>query len=150
MSYNYHREEKHSSKQVVPITYKLEKRVSPAGTFKSLWVVSFQTKQKNVLNTLVCLSLFCISRGKKTKAILLVRGKLGFLYVLYLISQTVKKQQFKMLVAFSPIFVVDTKKNFFFNFITPLMTEKLQILVHHQKSLASIYLEMKSICIIKY
>ena len=38
-------------------------------------------KVKNVSYNLVCLSLFCISRGKKTKEILLVGGKRSFLYV---------------------------------------------------------------------
>ena len=37
---------KHSSKQVVPITYTLEKRVFAVATFQSLWVVCFQTKWK--------------------------------------------------------------------------------------------------------
>ena len=58
---------KHWPKQVVAITYTLKKRVLAAGTFKGLWVVSFQTKWENAWYTLVCLSLFCISRGKKTK-----------------------------------------------------------------------------------
>ena len=35
---------KHSSKQVVPITYKLKKRLFAAATFQGFWVVSFQTK----------------------------------------------------------------------------------------------------------
>ena len=39
---SYHKEQKHSSKQVVPITYTLEKRVFAAATFQGLWVVSFQ------------------------------------------------------------------------------------------------------------
>ena len=36
----------HSSKQVVPITYTMEKKVFAAATFKGLWFVSFQTKQE--------------------------------------------------------------------------------------------------------
>ena len=43
MPYSYHIEGKHSSKQVVPITYTLEKGVSAAATLEGLWVVSFQT-----------------------------------------------------------------------------------------------------------
>ena len=35
---------KHSSKQVVPITLTLEKKVFAAATFKDLWVAFFQTK----------------------------------------------------------------------------------------------------------
>ena len=38
---------KHSSKRVLPITYTLEKMVFAAATFKGLWVVSFQTNEKN-------------------------------------------------------------------------------------------------------
>ena len=35
---------KHSSKQVLVITYTLEKRVFATATFKGFWVVSFQTE----------------------------------------------------------------------------------------------------------
>ena len=62
------------------MAYTLEKSVFGAATFKGLWVISFQTKRKNVLYTLVCLSSLCISRVKKTKQILFVRGKFSFLY----------------------------------------------------------------------
>ena len=44
MPSSYHVEEKHSSKQVVPIAYTLEKSVSPDATCKGLRVVSFQAK----------------------------------------------------------------------------------------------------------
>ena len=67
MSSSYHIAQKRLSKQVVPITYTLEKMVFTADIFKDLRVVSFQTKLKNMWYTLVCLSLPCISRGKKTK-----------------------------------------------------------------------------------
>ena len=59
-------DQKHSSKQVVPRAYTLKKRVFAAATFEDSLVVSFQTKQKSVWYTLVCLSLPWISRGKKT------------------------------------------------------------------------------------
>ena len=35
---------KHSSKQAVPITYTLEKKIFAAATLKDLWVVFFQAK----------------------------------------------------------------------------------------------------------
>ena len=58
---SYHIEQKHLSKQVVPITYTLETQLS---LLKVYW--SFLFKQtKKMWYTLVCLSLFCISRGKK-------------------------------------------------------------------------------------
>ena len=41
MPSSYHIEQKHLSKQVVPITYTLEKKVFAAVTFKGLLVVSF-------------------------------------------------------------------------------------------------------------
>ena len=44
MSFSYHKEQKHLLKEVVPITYTLEKRLFAAATFKGLWVISFQTK----------------------------------------------------------------------------------------------------------
>ena len=37
---------KHLSKQVVPITDKLEKRLFAVATFEGLWVLSFQTEYK--------------------------------------------------------------------------------------------------------
>ena len=65
MSVSYTKNEKHLSKQAVPITYALERRMFVAAFFKGLWVVSFQTKQENAWHTLVFLSLFCIYRGKE-------------------------------------------------------------------------------------
>ena len=38
--------EKHLSKQGLPITYTLEKSVFTGATFKGLWVVSFQASEK--------------------------------------------------------------------------------------------------------
>ena len=71
------------------------------------------------------LSLFCISRGKKTKQILLERGKFSFLNVDIWFDVTkckfiVKNSSFEMLVAFWPIFVADTKITFVHNFVAPL------------------------------
>ena len=45
----------------------MEKKVFAAAAFKGLWVVFFRQIKKKVWYNLVCLSLFCISRGKKTK-----------------------------------------------------------------------------------
>ena len=42
-------------------------RIIAATTFQGLWVVSFQTKQKNVRYALLYLSLPCISRGQYNK-----------------------------------------------------------------------------------
>ena len=96
MSYSYYTEWKHSSKQVVAITYTLDKRVSAAATFKGLWVVFFWIKSKNVSYTLVCFSFFYISRSKKTKEKLLVRDKLNFLYVNVLFDMTKSKLRFHL------------------------------------------------------
>ena len=100
--------------------------VFAAATFKGLWVVSLQTKKENVWYVLVCSSLFCISRGKKTKLILLARGKFSFPYVDIWFDLTkckfiVKNSSFKMLVVLSLIFVTDTKITFFYNFVAPLI-----------------------------
>ena len=78
-------------------------------------------------HTLVCLSLFCISRGKKTKKILLERGKFSFLYVdiwfdVMKCKCIVKNNSFEMFVMFSPIFVADTKITFVYKFVAPLNT----------------------------
>ena len=56
---------------------------------------------------------------------LLVKGKFSFLYVDIWFDVTeckfiMKNSSFKMLVAFSPIFVVDTKITFSYNFVAPL------------------------------
>ena len=71
------------------------------------------------------LSLFCISRGKKTKQILLERGKFSFLNVDIWFDVTkckfiVKNSSFEMLVVFSPIFVADTKIALVYNFVALL------------------------------
>ena len=60
------------------------------------------------------------------KQILLVRGKFSFLYVdiwfdVRKSKFIVKNYSFKMLVAFWPIFVADTKITFVYTFIAPLM-----------------------------
>ena len=63
-----------TSNQVVPKTKTLEKRVfAVAGSYKGLWVVSFYTKYKHMWYTLASLRLPCISRGKMTKQIMLMR-----------------------------------------------------------------------------
>ena len=74
---------------------------------------------------MVCLSLFCIPRGKKTKQILPERSKFSFLNVGIWFDVTkckfiVKNSSFEMLVVFSPIFVVDTKITLVYNFVAPL------------------------------
>ena len=71
------------------------------------------------------MSLFCISRGKKAKNILLERGKFSFLYVdvwfdVMKCKCIVKNNSFEMLVVFSPVFVADTKITLICNFVAPL------------------------------
>ena len=88
---------------------------------------------------MVCLSDFCISRVKKTKQILLVRGKFSFLDVdiwFYLTMSIfiVKNSSFKNLVVLSPIFVVDIKKTFVYNFVAPLKIKR-------EKHTSEVYLE---------
>ena len=55
---------KHSLKQLVRITYTLEKRVFAAAIFQGMWLVSFQTKWKAVWYTFLCLSLPCVFKGQ--------------------------------------------------------------------------------------
>ena len=60
---------------------------------------------------------------------MLVRGKFSFLYVdiwfdMIKSKVTVKNISFKMLVVFLPIFVVDTKITFVYNFVAPLIQTK--------------------------
>ena len=74
---------------------------------------------------MVCWSLFYISRGKKTKSILLARGEFNFLYVDIWFDVTkckfiMKSSSFKILVVFSSIFVTDTKITFVDNFVIVL------------------------------
>ena len=74
---------------------------------------------------MVCSSLFCISRGKKTEYILLVREKFSFLYVdiWFDVAECkfiMKNSSFKILVVLSTIFVTDTKITFVYNFVAPL------------------------------
>ena len=81
---------------------------------------------------MVCLSHFCISRGKKTKEILLARDKFSFPDVYVWLDVTkgkfiVENSGFKMLVVFSPIFVADTKITFVYNFIAPLNGKSIYI-----------------------
>ena len=71
------------------------------------------------------MSLFYISRSKKTKKILLERGKFSFLYAdiwfdVMKCKCIVKNNSFEMLVVFSPVFVADTKITFIYNFVAPL------------------------------
>ena len=86
----------------------------------------FSDKVKNTCGMLWSVRVFfSIPRGKKTKEILLVRGKLSFLYVDVWFDLTEckfikKNSSFKMLVVFSPIFVVDIKITFVYNFVAPL------------------------------
>ena len=58
-----------------------EEKVKPCHFLKVCGSFLFRQSKKNVWQTLVCLSLPSIFRGKKTKQILLARGKFGFLYV---------------------------------------------------------------------
>ena len=58
-----------------------------------------------------------------------MRGKFSFLYVDVWFDMTkykfnVKNSSFEMLVVFSPIFVVDTKITFVYNFVAPLIIDK--------------------------
>ena len=55
---------KHSSKQVVPITYTLEKGSLLLPLFKVCGWFVFRQSEKYVWYTLLCLSLPCISRGQ--------------------------------------------------------------------------------------
>ena len=69
------------------------------------------------------MSLFYISRSKKTKKILLERGKFSFLYAdiwfdVMKCKCIVKNNSFEMLVMF---FVADTKITFVYNFVAPLI-----------------------------
>ena len=86
----------------------------------SLWN-AYVTWQKHTVNSLVGLSLFYVSRDKKTKQILFVRGKFSFLYVGTWFDVTkckfnAKNSGFEMLVVFLP-FLADTKITFVYNFV---------------------------------
>ena len=64
-------------------------------TFKGLWAGFFaKTKQKEVCYTLVCLSLLCIYRGKKTKKLLFAKSKFSFLYVVIWFD-VIKKRKYQ-------------------------------------------------------
>ena len=83
--------------------------------------------------------IFCISRGKKTKEMLLVTGKFSFLYVDIWFDMTkckfiMKNSSFKMLVVFSPSFVTDTKITFVYNFVAPLNADKTNYSLFHKPS----------------
>ena len=69
-----------------------------------------------------------ISRGEKTKQILLLRRKFSFLFIDIWFDVTkyqfiMQNSSFKMLVVFSSIFVEDTKITFVYNFVVPLKSE---------------------------
>ena len=93
----------------------MEKRLFAAATFKSFF--SDKVRKRVAYFGLVCLSLFLISRGKRTKQILLERSKFSFLHVDIWFDVTkckfiVENSSFEMLVVFLPIFVADTKITF--------------------------------------
>ena len=86
--------------------------------FERLVGRSFSENERKRVLYLVCSSLFCISRGKKTKKTLLVRDIFSLLraYIWFDVTKCkfiVKNSSFKMLVVFSLIFVADTKINSF-------------------------------------
>ena len=73
--------EKRSLKQVVSITCtSITKSFSATITSAGLWVVSFETEEKNLQWSLVCMSFHCIFREETTKQILCMRSKCNFLY----------------------------------------------------------------------
>ena len=74
------RNKKNLLKKVVPITHTGENAFSVA-TIWGLWIVSFQTEQKNLSYALVGMNHFCISIEEKTTWILLKRGKFVFLFM---------------------------------------------------------------------
>ena len=50
-------------------------------TFKDLWGASFETEQKSLWYTVVCVSLPCISGEEKIKKILFIGSKFSFPHV---------------------------------------------------------------------
>ena len=105
---------KHSSKQVVSITYTLEKRVFAAATLRVCrGIVSFLKSKRtsSLLSSFWVLFAFLQVRRENK---LLGKGKFSFLYVdicfdLTKCKFTVKNSSFKMLVMLSPICIADTK-----------------------------------------
>ena len=102
----------------------LKKMVFGAATFSRLWVVTFQTKWKNVCCTLICLSVHCISTGKNTKQILHVSVKFSFLYVYIWFAVIkfkfiVKNNNLKCWLCFH-LFLWRTQKKFRLKFRSPL------------------------------
>ena len=89
---------KHLSKQVVPITNTLEKRVFATTSCKGLWIVSFQTKLETAWYTLVCSSVFEILDIKRRNKYCLCEGNLVFYMQILVWHGKVKfcceKQQF--------------------------------------------------------
>ena len=59
----------------------LEKDFLAAASFKGSWEAYFETEQKDLLYTLVWMSLLCVSRKEKTKKILFIGSKFSFPYV---------------------------------------------------------------------
>ena len=60
-------EQKHSSKQALPITYTLWKIFFAVATFEVCKMFLFRRNVKNWKYNLVCTSLLCISAEKKTE-----------------------------------------------------------------------------------
>ena len=71
---------KHSSKQVIPITYTLGKRFVAAVTFEGLSVASLRREYKKMQFCLVCMSSLYISTEKKTVWMMFMWGKFSFLH----------------------------------------------------------------------
>ena len=111
--------QKYLSKQVVPITYTLEKLFFAVFNFEASSNVSFQSEWK----TCSVLWFVRVFFEEKIKQILFVRSKFIFLCEDSLMWQSVKisgKRQFKMLVVFSHTFVADTKIFSRYNIVVPL------------------------------
>ena len=81
---------------------------------------------KNLKCTLVCTNFLLLLQTREDQKTLFMRSRVNFLHVgiqfdgprreIYL-----EKQQFKMLVVFSAIFMADTKIIFRYDFVAPLM-----------------------------
>ena len=123
--------EKHSSKQVVPIKYTLHLAlVKVCGSFL------FRQSKKTLGIFWSVRVIFAFLEVRRRNKYCFVRGKFSFLYAHIWFDVTkckfiVKYSSFKMLVAFSPIFVADTNITFVYNFVAPLT--RINFLLTKQK-----------------
>ena len=58
----------------------MDEKFFAAATFEGLRIFIFETVEKNLLYTLVCMSFLCTSREDTTKQILFMRSKFDFLH----------------------------------------------------------------------